>query len=373
MALEFRKEALKKLSSPDDFDRLMPVTDSRGWIALLAGGILFLSVLMWGFFGKVQTLVQGEGITMRTGVITGIPVRSSGIIKDFTLRGGDSFVKGVVLAHIDQPELCEALDNASAEVKFIREHQKEQLFFLQKTIASLSERISRLNALFRDGLIEKQIISGAEQDLMVAKNKLYDLEDKVAAANRRFILAQYNYRLLSTVLAPFSGVVTEVEYNNGDFINTGEELLQTEQTDKPDESERSLFLNMYVSAKMVKKIQCGMQVFIAPSTVKPEEYGHMIGKVFYISQYPKTYQSIKADLNDELAKRFVANGAPYKIKVKIQADPSALSGYRWTSGKGPRTQITSGILCNGLISVEDQRPIDLVIPVFKKYVLGQGS
>jgi len=55
MALEFRKEALKKLSSPDDLDRLMPVTDSRGWIALFASGVFLFAVLIWGFYGKYRS------------------------------------------------------------------------------------------------------------------------------------------------------------------------------------------------------------------------------------------------------------------------------------------------------------------------------
>ena len=114
-----------------------------------------------------------------------------------------------------------------------------------------------------------------------------------------------------------------------------------------------------------------MEVFIALATVKPEQYGYVIGKVYYVSEYPKSLQAIASDLkNDLLAQTFSRSSSPYKVKIKLLRDSSTYSGYRWTSGKGPRISITSGILCSGQIIVEQQRPMELVIPMLKKYVIG---
>jgi HlyD family secretion protein len=45
------------------------------------------------------------------------------------------------------------------------------------------------------------------------------------------------------------------------------------------------------------------------------------------------------------------------------------SGYCWTSGpRGPPISITSGTLCDGTITLTNQPPIRLVLPVVKKNV-----
>jgi multidrug efflux pump subunit AcrA (membrane-fusion protein) len=61
----FRKEALERLSSPEQLDLLMPVTSSRAWFALAGIGLLLVMGLAWGIFGRVETTVEGTGLLMR--------------------------------------------------------------------------------------------------------------------------------------------------------------------------------------------------------------------------------------------------------------------------------------------------------------------
>ncbi len=58
----FRKVALDRLSSPEQLDRLMQVTNSRGWIALLTLiGLLALGI-GWSILGTVPTNIEVQGI-----------------------------------------------------------------------------------------------------------------------------------------------------------------------------------------------------------------------------------------------------------------------------------------------------------------------
>jgi hypothetical protein len=61
----FRKEALDRLSSPEQLDQLMQVTSPRGWIALGALGLLLLAGLLWGLFGTIPTTAEGQGRLLR--------------------------------------------------------------------------------------------------------------------------------------------------------------------------------------------------------------------------------------------------------------------------------------------------------------------
>lgn len=58
----FRKEALDRLSSLEELDELMHVTNPRSWLALLALGALLVLALIWGLFATISTTVTGRGV-----------------------------------------------------------------------------------------------------------------------------------------------------------------------------------------------------------------------------------------------------------------------------------------------------------------------
>ncbi len=135
--------------------------------------------------------------------------------------------------------------------------------------------------MLKEGLVEKALVISAGQDLMNAKNELYSIQEKNAAAARHLSEAQYNYDWQTVLVAPCTGKVTEIEYNNGDFAGAGKPLLMLEETDAGGSLSEGLLLYMYVSAGNAKSAKKGMTVFVSPTTVAPEEYGHIIGDVLF--------------------------------------------------------------------------------------------
>ena len=51
----FRKAALERLSSPEQLDQLMQITNSKGWLALIALAIILGAALVWAIFGRIPT------------------------------------------------------------------------------------------------------------------------------------------------------------------------------------------------------------------------------------------------------------------------------------------------------------------------------
>ncbi len=93
----------------------------------------------------------------------------------------------------------------------------------------------------------------------------------------------------------------------------------------------------------------------------------MLGTVETISDLPITPQGLAAVLhNDSLVTRFTRDGAPYGAVVRLQPDENNPSGYRWAVGQGPPIRLSSGTLAKAEITTERKRPIDLVVPVFKR-------
>ena len=56
----FREEALERIASPDELDRLMPVTSPKGWLALIALLALVMAALLWGVFGRIPIQVNAD-------------------------------------------------------------------------------------------------------------------------------------------------------------------------------------------------------------------------------------------------------------------------------------------------------------------------
>jgi len=58
----FRKVTLERLSSPDELDRLMQITQPRAWLLLLALAGLLAAALVWAIFGTIVLDVPVSGV-----------------------------------------------------------------------------------------------------------------------------------------------------------------------------------------------------------------------------------------------------------------------------------------------------------------------
>ena len=60
----YRKVSLERLSSPEQLDMLVQVTDVRGWLALSAIGILLVMVIGWGIWGCIPSQINMPAIVL---------------------------------------------------------------------------------------------------------------------------------------------------------------------------------------------------------------------------------------------------------------------------------------------------------------------
>ena len=93
MSKIFRKVALERLSSPEQLDQLMQVTDPRGWLALIALLMLLAAAMVWGFMGTIPTEASGEGILIRRGGVSALVSTGSGPVEEMLVSVGDVIEK----------------------------------------------------------------------------------------------------------------------------------------------------------------------------------------------------------------------------------------------------------------------------------------
>jgi multidrug resistance efflux pump len=160
------------------------------------------------------------------------------------------------------------------------------------------------------------------------------------------------------VRSPHTGRIVEIAVAQGSVVGTGTAIASLEDTTKPLEAV------IYMPPENGKNIQVGMEVQISPSHVRREEYGFIRGNVESVATFPSTFQSMMLVLaNEQLVQEFLAGGTPIEIRIALVPDATTPSGYRWSSSNGSPVVINSGTLCLATVTLDEQRPINLVLPI----------
>ncbi len=403
----FRKVALERLSSPEQLDQLLQVTDPKGWLALGAMGMLLLTSLAWGVFGSIPTQAHGEGILLRQGGVSSLVAAESGQVEEILVAVGDVIEKGQTVARIRQEELLRQIQDTRDKLADVRSEYRDLLGYaadqrrlrdqdlaqqrtnLQRSIQALErqveltrERIASERDLLKDGLITKQTLLASEQKLNTdqdqlasARLELNGLELKRLEAEQQvdqqiqsrdaqirdleIELRERQARLgeAARVISPRAGRVLELLVDRGDVVSPGTAILNLEVVSE------DLVAVLFVPATAGKRVQPGMKARISPSTVKREEFGSILGRVTWAAEYPSTSRGMIRLLGNEvLAQKLMEEGPPIQVNVALERDPSTPSGFRWSSSTGPNLKISSGTLATGDIVVREEAPINLVIP-----------
>ncbi len=412
----FRKVAIDRLSSPEQLDQIMQVTTPKGWIALVTICALLVGTVVWGFYGRVPTNVRAMGVLIKTGGVYDIVPRASGLVADVAVRPGDAVQSGQVLARIDQPALIDQIKKVKMELAELRaRHVQLQQYgsvdaalqgelaaqqrrdleqsaqSTREQIAWLQEKIANQRRLLDDGLVTKQVLIASRQQLQSTRERVEQLQHELKQIDIR-VLARENQRrqellasqlriselhheierlndqlrLAADVTSPYTGRILEVMAEAGSIVAEGRAIMRL---DLVGDHIQELEAVLYVPATDGKKVREGMSVQISPTTAPREEHGFMEATVSRVSDFPATPEAMVRVLkNQQLVSVLSGGGAPYETYASLQLDPKTVSGFKWSSSRGPERGIQSGTICSATITVASQRPAEMVLPVLKRFL-----
>ena len=100
----FRKQALERLSSPEELDRLVRVARPGTWIAL--GGLLAViaAVVLWAMFATVTTTASGLGFLLPEGGLIEASTPLAGTVRQIDTAPGRRVRAGEVIATLDRTD-----------------------------------------------------------------------------------------------------------------------------------------------------------------------------------------------------------------------------------------------------------------------------
>ena len=411
----FRKVSLDRLSSPEQLDQLMRVTDPRGWIILSAFGLVLGTAVLWGFLGSIAHDVPCSGMLVKSGGVHEVSALSSGRITDLAVRVGDMVTEGQVVARMSQPELSDRLLEARVVVNELKAQHAEivahgskevalqtrllaqQRATLSQTIAAAQrsakahrETVELQGKLVQEGLLTRQTelatrhqLDQTEQQIGNGQSELVQIavreqelrakhEEEVNASQTRIsvqerVVAGLEREIKSKgeVVSQHTGRILEIIADQGTLVGAGDAIVTL---DLMGRTVKELEVILYVPSSYGKQIQVGMTAYVSPSTVKREEFGLMVGRVTYVSDYPATSRGMLRILkNDKLLSTLVGDDSPYEVHADLLVDERTVSGYQWSSSQGPPLKIQSGTRVAAYVTVASKRPIEMVIPLLRRH------
>ena len=411
MALLFRRAALDRLSTPEQLDRTLHITTSKGWIALVALLTMAAAIMVWSVKGEVSTFVKADGILLsRGGTVVDAVSSGMGTLTRVVPAVGDVVRKGAVIAEVTNQETMELYRSAralvdertqaledfkaagAAEDALIEQNtarQRERLDRLERIsrqlVAAAQERLQNHRRLFEERIVTRVALDRSQQALNLAQRELFatlrdrdNLESRELQRrnerNRR--IAQLQSLLHAAqrqakevearvdtqrILAPVSGWMTEIKASVGAVLAPSQPVVSIRT------GEEALGVLVYIPPADGKRVEAGMEALVTPATVRREEYGSLKGRVESVSSFPVSTEGMIAVLqNAGLVETFSENGPPYSGRIVLKPDPSTASGFAWTSPKAAGQTLSSGTLAGVEVKVESQAPITLVVPLLKK-------
>ena len=369
--------------SPDKVDQAVQLVRPRQKMFIGFIFAIIVATISWSIVSSVPVYVKGKGILINESGISEIKVPFPGKISQLNVKIGQQVEQGEILATVEQLELIFDIKKLETQIRDIRKSlnwlldntdlavRNKSIQQLKATIAGYDRQLRSLNSEAENYEQEK---AGLEKD---RQTELLRMTDLVNYNHARIFEFRNNLRTYeselqfkknqlvnqSQIVSPYSGTVIDMAFNNGDIFNEGSTFLVMENQDY-DRNE--LIAQVYVNANEGKKLQPGMTVQIAPSTIPPEEHGYLLGTVSYISKYTLTEAGMNRTLrNSKLVEELSRDGLPMVVEVRLSTDSSTFSKYKWTSGRGPETDVMSGTLIRANIIAEERSPISFIFPSLK--------
>ncbi|HYH37201.1 MAG TPA: NHLP bacteriocin system secretion protein [Azospirillum sp.] len=419
----YRKEALDHLGAVAELEDGLTLTPPATWAALAVLGALIAAAVAWSVVTRVPVSVAGQGILINPGGIVDVVSATQGRVEAVLVRAGDRVQAGQIVARVDQMETAIKLEQLEGQLADARRQRETVAAYHDRTIRATQdllaeqERALRLRVgilqeqrrwlteraahqaeldakkfIARQQLIDTRVEinkvddtvaqteiqltslrTQAEERAIQRDRELFQIEQKIEELERMVAGLRDSLARNRVITSPHGGRVAELKATHGEYVTPGKAIVGLLR-DRTDAGGAPALLEavLYMPPREGKKVAAGMSVLLGPSTVDRETYGYMTGRVTAVAAVPSSTEGMLLTLkNDQLVRTLSGEGAPFEVRVALDADPATPSGYAWTSSRGPPVSVDPGTLAEGRIVVERVPAVALAIPAMQR-LLGRN-
>lgn len=161
------------------------------------------------------------------------------------------------------------------------------------------------------------------------------------------------------VLAPFPGRVISLVAGSGQVLQRGSTVATIERTDAANDR---LLALVVVPTADAKTIRPGAAADLTVSTAQPQAFGVLRGEVFSVGALPLSPEEFRSYFGQAaLVSRLGHTHSYVLVTIDLVKDKGTVSGYRWSTRKGPPFGLDSQIEVSTRITVAREHPISLVL------------
>ncbi|WHH58780.1 biotin/lipoyl-binding protein [Petroclostridium sp. X23] len=165
----FRKSSLERISSPEQLNEYIKITNPGIWCTLAGLLALMAAVGFWSFLGTVSDTVSAKGMIFpQNGVIAVNPL-SGGRITDIRVKVGDFVQAGQIIAIIPQEEILQQIQ----ELKHDQNADQKNVKSLISSYESHSIIVSPVSGIVLEARRENEMVSSSDAVAKIVKQEKY--------------------------------------------------------------------------------------------------------------------------------------------------------------------------------------------------------
>ena len=111
----FRKTALERISSPEQLNEYIKITNPGVWAVILGCMALLIAVGFWSVFGSIPDSVQVKGVVFPQNGVTALIPEAGGRISDVRVKVGDFVQAGQIMAVVPQDSILQQINDLQAQ------------------------------------------------------------------------------------------------------------------------------------------------------------------------------------------------------------------------------------------------------------------
>jgi HlyD family secretion protein len=372
----FRKAALDKLASPERLDVLMHVAAPRDAIAKWTVLGLLAAVLLWGIFGSIPERIPGQGQLQGGGGTQQIQSSGEGLLTTITVAENTNVTEGQLIATISGVGLQQTTQAAQAryqeaqrQAMQIRATESGQIVDLESKrrtfegqLRDRQAELARKEPLVKSGDLPGKELESIRSQIEFVKSSITDLNVQIASRQSQITNAESMVRQalidlqqaqntiaeVTQVRSATTGRVTRVYKQQGDPVSKGDVLVDVEVASAEQEME----IVAFVPASYGQRVKPDDPVQVTVAGIRREDAGFLKGVVTFVSPALVPAERVAA-----VTKEAKQEGASYELKIAPVLDSSTISGYAWSTGKGPPQKFSGAVPVTIDVEVGERTPM----------------
>lgn len=111
----FRKSSLEHISSPEQLNEYIKITNPGVWGVIVGCMALFIAVGFWSVFGSIPDSMRVKGVVFPQNGVTALIPEAGGRISDVRVKVGDFVQAGQIMAVVPQENLIQQINDLKAQ------------------------------------------------------------------------------------------------------------------------------------------------------------------------------------------------------------------------------------------------------------------